>query len=253
MGHEDRGIVGPAQLVHRVRHGLERVDVEPGVRLVEDGQLRIEHGELQDLVALLLAPGEALVHGPAQVAVVPPDGLELLGERVHELDGPELLFAPVLADRVHRGAQEVGVGDAADGDRVLKRQEDPLPGPGLRGHGQEVLPLVQHGARGHGVGGVSREHLSERALARAVGAHDRVHFADVHREVHAAQDLAALHRRVQVLDLQQHQPTLPSRLMPSNRCASTANSIGNSLKTSLQNPLTIMDTASSADRPRCLA
>src|SRR2546422_1662063 len=32
-------------------------------------------------------------------------------------------------------------------------------------------------------------------------------------------------------------PTLPSRLIPSSRCASTANSIGSSLKTSLQNPL----------------
>ena len=48
-------------------------------------------------------------------------------------------------------------------------------------------------------------------------------------------------------------PMLPSRLTPSSFCASTANSIGNSLNTSLQKPLTIIDTASSADRPRCIA
>src|SRR4029453_16153191 len=35
-------------------------------------------------------------------------------------------------------------------------------------------------------------------------------------------------------------PTLPSKLMPRSFCASTANSIGNSLKTCLQKPLTIM-------------
>ncbi len=47
-------------------------------------------------------------------------------------------------------------------------------------------------------------------------------------------------------------PTLPSRLTPSSFCASTANSIGSFRNTCLQKPLTIMFTASSADRPRCL-
>src|SRR3990170_2518882 len=46
------------------------------------------------------------------------------------------------------------------------------------------------------------------------------------------------------------QPTLPSRLTPKSFCASTANSIGSSLNTCLQNPLTIMLTASSVDIPR---
>src|SRR6202171_5610318 len=49
-----------------------------------------------------------------------------------------------------------------------------------------------------------------------------------------------------------NQPTLPSRVMPSSCCASTANSIGSSLNTSRQNPLTIIDTACSALTPRCL-
>src|SRR5258705_752266 len=38
------------------------------------------------------------------------------------------------------------------------------------------------------------------------------------------------------------QPTLPSRVIPSSCCASTANSIGNSLNTSRHKPLTIIDT-----------
>src|SRR5882762_10542430 len=48
------------------------------------------------------------------------------------------------------------------------------------------------------------------------------------------------------------QPTLPSSVMPSSCCASTANSIGSSLNTSRQKPLTIIDTACSALTPRCL-
>jgi hypothetical protein len=47
------------------------------------------------------------------------------------------------------------------------------------------------------------------------------------------------------------QPTLPSSVIPNSCCASSANSIGSSLNTSLQKPLTIIDTACSADRPRC--
>src|SRR5690625_7497685 len=43
-------------------------------------------------------------------------------------------------------------------------------------------------------------------------------------------------------------PTLPSRLRPIKACASTANSMGNSLNTSLQKPLTIIEIASSADK-----
>jgi len=45
-------------------------------------------------------------------------------------------------------------------------------------------------------------------------------------------------------------PTDPSKLISINLCASTANSIGSSANTSLQNPLTIIDTASSVDIPR---
>ena len=48
-------------------------------------------------------------------------------------------------------------------------------------------------------------------------------------------------------------PTLPSKLTPNSFCASTANSIGSSLNTSLQNPLTIMLIASSRLSPRELA
>ena len=60
-----------------------------------------------------------------------------------------------------------------------------------------------------------------------------------------------LNRTLLLLYLRYIYPTEPSKLMPNRACASTANSIGNSLNTSLQKPLTIIDTASSAERPRC--
>src|SRR2546426_8072545 len=119
----------------------------------------------------------------------------------------------------------------------------------------EVLAEILCRSCRDGVRRVPSQHLREGALPGPVRPHDGVHLAGAHREIHAAQDLVAVDPGVQVLDLEQDRarhPTLPSRLMPSSRCASTANSIGSSLKTSLQKPFTIMLIASSAARPRCL-
>src|SRR5207247_9707319 len=123
---------------------------------------------------------------------------------------------------------------------------------------EEIAPFVEHSTGGDRVRRVSREYLGERALPRAVRPHDRVHLAGAYREIDAAQNLPALDRSVEVPDFEQHlspfpvplsrHPTLPSRLIPSRRCASTAHSMGSSLKTSLQTPFAILDTASSAER-----
>ena len=55
------GLAALAYPVDALGHDLQRVDVEARVGLVEDRDLRLEQLELQDLVALLLATGEALV------------------------------------------------------------------------------------------------------------------------------------------------------------------------------------------------
>src|ERR671937_826778 len=55
----DEAARGRAQRIDAVGNGLERVDVEAGVGLVEHAQPRLQQRHLQDLVALLLAAGEA--------------------------------------------------------------------------------------------------------------------------------------------------------------------------------------------------
>src|SRR6266478_4722151 len=51
-----------AQRVYAVGDELQRIDVESGIRLVEDGKPRLEHEHLQDLVAVIFAAREALIH-----------------------------------------------------------------------------------------------------------------------------------------------------------------------------------------------
>ena len=57
----ERAHLGADESVHAVRHDLERVDVEARVGLVQHRDPRLQHRHLQDLDALLLAAGEAVV------------------------------------------------------------------------------------------------------------------------------------------------------------------------------------------------
>jgi hypothetical protein len=62
VGDQHHGALRVAQAVHAHRDDLERIDVEPGVRFIENRELRLEHEHLQDLVALLLAAGKPFIH-----------------------------------------------------------------------------------------------------------------------------------------------------------------------------------------------
>ena len=53
MRDQKNAQVRSPQRVNAVRHGLERIDVEAAVGFIEDGVFRFEHGELQNLGALL--------------------------------------------------------------------------------------------------------------------------------------------------------------------------------------------------------
>src|SRR5579863_795347 len=62
VGHEHDRAFGRSQRIDAPSHDLERIDVEPGISLIENGEPRLEHQHLQDLVALLLTARESLVH-----------------------------------------------------------------------------------------------------------------------------------------------------------------------------------------------
>jgi hypothetical protein len=55
VGDDQEGAVGRTQCVDAFGDVLQRVDVEAAVGFVEDRELGFEQGELEDLVALLLA------------------------------------------------------------------------------------------------------------------------------------------------------------------------------------------------------
>ena len=80
----------------------ERVDVEAGVGLVEHREVGLHHRHLEDLVALLLAAGEALVEVALGEAVVHAEALRPLHELHADLEHREVVDA--LADGHAPGA-----------------------------------------------------------------------------------------------------------------------------------------------------
>ena len=61
--HQHATVLALLVVVDALRDDAQGVDVQAGVGLIEDGELRLQQAELQHLVALLLAAGEALVDG----------------------------------------------------------------------------------------------------------------------------------------------------------------------------------------------
>ena len=84
---------GLRKLIDAARHDAKRVDVEPGIGLVEHGERRLQRRQLQDLVALLLAAGEALVHAAVEKLGIHVEELHLLAHEVVELQRIELVLA----------------------------------------------------------------------------------------------------------------------------------------------------------------
>ncbi len=186
------------QLLDPLGDGAQRVDVEARVGLVEDRDVRLEHRHLQDLRALLLPAGEALVEvarGERAVHVEQLDRVLQLGAELFDVDR-------LLAFGVDRHAQEVRHGDPRDRHRVLEGEEQPRLRALVRLGLGDVLALEEDRALGHLVRGVAEQGVGERGLARPVGAHQRVHLPALDGQVDAAEDLALLDAHVQVANLQ---------------------------------------------------
>jgi hypothetical protein len=148
------------------------------------------------------SPPEKPSFSANQHRLIDVEQLGLLLAQLQELDRVELLEAVVLSLRVERGLEEVGVGDAGDLDRVLKRHEHALAGALVGIHPEKIAPLVGDRSVRDLVFGMPREGTRERALAGSIRAHDGVHFAGLHVEIDPVEDLLALGTHLQILDIE---------------------------------------------------
>ena len=168
-----------------------------------------EQRHLQDLDALLLAAGEAVVQVAAGDLLrhleLLERGVEPLAE-LGDLDRVVLTARLRLADGVDGGAEEAGHGHAGHGVRVLEGEEEAALRALVRPQLEDAFAVEEDVALGDLVARVAHERVGERGLSGPVRAHDRVHLVRVDREVDPAHDLGAVLRGdVQILYLEQRQ------------------------------------------------
>ena len=182
---EERFALFLLELLNALGDDADSVDVEAGVGLVEDGEVRVEDEELKDLRLFLFAAGEADVE--VTVCIVFRNGqdvrdlLDLLAE-VPQFDA----LARTHLDRV---THKVGNGDAGDFDGVLERHEQARLGALVRGLREQVEVAVLDGAFGHFIGRVTHDGITEGGFTGTVRAHEDMGLARVDDQIDAVQDL----------------------------------------------------------------
>src|SRR5947207_2171850 len=89
MSDDQHRVLLATKRIHALGDDAQGIDVESGIGLVEDGQLRIEYGHLEDLVALFLAAREAFIHRSVHERFIELDELHLFACQLEELHGIE--------------------------------------------------------------------------------------------------------------------------------------------------------------------
>src|SRR5947208_15826300 len=104
-----------------MRHGLERVNVQAAVGLIENGIFRLEHRQLQNLGTLLFAAGKTLVDRTRSERTIHPEQLDLFIKLCVIVGGLKLLA--LRQARLHRGTKKVGDRHAWNFARILESHE----------------------------------------------------------------------------------------------------------------------------------
>ncbi len=200
MGNDQQRIFAVPEFFDPARDDFDRVHVQAGIRLVQNGELRVQHQHLQNLGFFLFPAGKADVQVPggvllihAQLGHLLPE-LPLVGEQAHGL----------ARERHPRSAQEIFQRDAGHFLRALEREEQPRLRALVRGQAGDVLPPEQDGTLLHFVLGMPHNGIYKRGFARAVRPHQNVDLPFVYGKVHSLQDFGAVHADLQIFYFQQH-------------------------------------------------
>lgn len=195
---EDAGVVGDdehravtvlAVGVHAVADGGQCVDVETGVRLVEDGKLGLQQQELEHLYLLFLAAREAHAQLTVEVGGV---HVELGGEL---FDATAELLALHLKTRATGDAcaQEARQRHTGNLDGSLEAQEQAGAGALVGREIGDVLPVENDAAVVDRVDGVAHDQMAQCGLAGSVGAHQHMGFARGDVKVDVMEDGFLIH------------------------------------------------------------
>ena len=120
---------------------------------------------MKNLIALLLATGEAFVDATFEECRVQIHLFGNLFGQLHELRGVHFRLATVCAHGVDGGAQELQVADAGNLHRILECQENTFTSPLFGFKVQQVLAVQADFALGYRKRLIASQHLGQGTLA----------------------------------------------------------------------------------------
>ena len=197
MGDEQDAQVWSSQGVHALRYNLEGINIQAGICLVHQRDFWFEQGHLENLGALFLAAGEAIVNRAVDKAVIYFEQAHLLLEQIAELSGRNALafghlaagivtlfegFVP-FAHGLKRAAQEVRYAHAWDRHRILEGQKEAHTRAAIGRIFQDVLSLKPDFSLGHFIFWVAHNNIGEGTFSRAIGSHQCMNFTLFHHQV----------------------------------------------------------------------
>ena len=184
--------------LHALRNRAHRVHIQAGIGLVQYGQLRFQHQHLENFGLFLFAAGETDVEvalGVGFIHVQQPHGFRQL---LFEVPKAQAAAGFLLQCGADEGAQR----HARHLQRVLKGEENPLPGALVDGQVRDVLAVEHDAALRHLIGGVAGHGIAQRRLAGAVRPHQHMGFIFTNTQIHAVENFLLLHANVKIIDLQ---------------------------------------------------
>ena len=200
------------------RHRSQGINVEAGVCLVENGEFRLQHGELQDFDTFLFPTRKALVQVAARKCLIDAEVLHLAEQLAPELAHrhqrplrgsgfPRFAAGPAVAGAAHgadRTAQEIRQSDAGNGGGVLESEEQAAVGAFVNGEIEQVFTVQKNLAGVHAVLLIAHQGVGQSAFARAVGSHQGVNLSLFNLQVQAPQDGLVVDTDLQVPNTQVH-------------------------------------------------
>ena len=185
--------------LHALGDRAHRVDVQTGVRLVEDGKLRLEHEHLQDLRFLFLTAGKAHIQVALSIGSVHRQQLHRLGKILLEVPEADALAGLLLERTADKRAER----HAGHLERILKRQKNTPLRALVDRQPCDILAVKDDLSGRDRVLRIAGDRIAERGLAGAVRPHEHMRLILADGQVHAVQDLFLARTHVQAADFKQ--------------------------------------------------
>src|SRR5699024_1199467 len=182
--HDDSAVGLLLVGVDSVGNDAQRVNVEAGAGLIHDSELCLEKVKLHNLVALLLAAGEALVNGTSDEGLVDMPTLTSLLQLVITLTK----LSCFAANSGDSGAHALAHLHASNRGWVLHSEEKTCACTLINLKIDDVLAIEKNFTLGNLITRMTSDNVGQGGLARAVRAHDCMGLTGVNGQVNALEN-----------------------------------------------------------------